>query len=148
MGTTQYHLNYLAKLKKITSKRRGLRKFYFVYGIFYGTNGCNILQVLSQETARDIMLFIITRQNPTQTDLIKLTGITASSVNWHIRRLLELNLIHEIRSGKYKRYKLAADPNIIIEIIRNYRPGIWDRWNERLTEVMLFLSVEHSNDTR
>jgi predicted transcriptional regulator len=148
MGTTQYHLNYLTKSEKITSVRRGLRKFYFLFGIFYGTNGCNILQVLSQETARDILLFIITRKNPTQTDLIRLTGITASSMNWHISRLLELNLIHESRSGKYKRYRLAADPNIIIEIIRNYRPGIWDRWNGRLTEVVLFLSGEDRNDTQ
>jgi hypothetical protein len=45
-------------MRKITSARQGSYKFYFPYGIFKD-NEKNILQVLSQETARKILMFII-----------------------------------------------------------------------------------------
>jgi hypothetical protein len=45
-------------MQKITSARQGSYKFYFSYGIFKD-NEKNILQVLSQDTARKILMFII-----------------------------------------------------------------------------------------
>lgn len=146
MGTTQYHLNYLIKSRKITSIRRGLRKFYFVNGVFCSINGFNMLQALSQETSREILLFIIENKNATQVDLVRRIGISGASVNWHIKRLLEFNLIFESKSGKYKRYKLGTDSKTLIEIIKNFNPGIWNRWNDRLTDVVLALSEEISSD--
>ena len=47
--------------------RRGLYRFYFPYGLFHD-NEKDILQILGQETARDILLFIIERKNPTQSE--------------------------------------------------------------------------------
>jgi predicted transcriptional regulator len=137
MGTTQYHLNYLIKSKRITFVRRGLRKNYFINGVFFSPNGFNLLQVLSQETAREILLFIIEKTNATQPDLIKSFGISGASVSWHIKRLLDLNLISESRSGKYKRYTIATDPEILINIVKNFRPGLWDKWSNRLADVSL-----------
>ncbi len=146
MGTTQYHLNYLSKSKKITSVRRGLRKFYFVNGIFSSINEFKVLSILSQETAREILLFIIKNKNPTQSDLIKWIGISGASISWHIKRLLEFKLIYESRSGKFKKYKLAGDCDTVIEIIKNFNPRIWDRWNDRLTDIVISLSEEISHD--
>jgi predicted transcriptional regulator len=137
MGTTQYHLNYLIKSNRITYLRRGLRKNYFINGVFFSPNGFNLLQVLNQETAREILLFIIEKKNPTQPDLIKSFGISGASVSWHIKRLLDLNLISESRTGKYKSYTLAADPEMLISMVKNFRPGIWDRWSNRLADVSL-----------
>lgn len=137
MGTTQYHLNYLIKSNRITYLRRGLRKNYFINGVFFTPNGFNLLQVLNQETAREILLFIIEKKNPTQLDLIKSFGLSGASISWHIKRLLDLNLISESRTGKYKRYTLAADPEMLINMVKNFRPGIWDRWSNRLADVSL-----------
>jgi predicted transcriptional regulator len=137
MGTTQYHLNHLIKSNRIKYVRKGLRKNYFISGVFFSPNGFNLLQVLNQETARDILLFIIEKKNPTQPDLIKSFAISGASVSWHIKRLLDLNLISESRTGKYKRYTSSADPEMIINMINNFRPGIWDRWSNRLADVSL-----------
>jgi len=115
----------------------GLRKNYFINGVFFSPNGFNILQILSQETAREILLFIIERKNPTQPDMIKSFGISGASVSWHIKRLLDLNLILESRSGKYKRYTIATDPEILVNMVKNFRPRIWDRWSNRLADVSL-----------
>ncbi len=101
-------------MRKITSARQGSYKFYFPYGIFKD-NEKNILQVLSQETARKILMFIIERNNPTHTDIVNSIGISAASVNWHVRRLIALKIIYEIRLET----EGTRDINFLIVLIPN-----------------------------
>jgi predicted ArsR family transcriptional regulator len=69
MGTVQYHLEKLEKMQRVVSARHGLYKHYFPLGIFH-ENEKEILQVLGQETSREILMFIIEQQAPTQTDIV------------------------------------------------------------------------------
>jgi predicted transcriptional regulator len=69
-GTVQYHTDRLEKMGKITSTRSGLYKHYFPVGVFE-KNEKEILQILGQETARKILMFIVERQAPTQTDIVE-----------------------------------------------------------------------------
>ncbi len=85
-------------------------------------------------------------QDATRSDLIKRIGISGPSINWHIKRLIEFKLIYESRSGKYKKYKLAVDSETLLQIIKNFKPGIWDRWNDRLADLVLSLSEEIKGD--
>jgi predicted transcriptional regulator len=144
VGTVQYHLAKLEKMGKITANRYGLYKYYFPIGIFQ-ENQKNVLQVLSQETAREILMVIIEQKSPTQKDIINRIGVSAAAINWHIRRLITLNIIYEIRDGKYKRYQLHIDHKYIVSLLRNYYPNIWDKWSNRLIE--LFLSLSTSSDS-
>jgi predicted transcriptional regulator len=141
MGTAQYQLARLEKIGKITSTKKGLYKYYFPSGIFQD-NEKHILQVLNQETAREILMFIIERKNPTQSDIVNKIGISAASVNWHVRRLIAFKIIDELREGKYKRYQLydLDDSKYIVALLKNYYPGIWDKWSNRLAEMFLSLS--------
>ena len=104
-GTVQYHTDRLEKNGKITSTRSGLYKHYFPIGVFQN-NEKEILQILSQETIRQILMLIVEQQAPTQTDIVKSIGLSASSVNWHMKRLIDFRLVEEIKEGKYKRYQL------------------------------------------
>jgi predicted transcriptional regulator len=63
MGTIQYILLHLEKIGKVTSIRRGLYRFYFPTGVFQD-NEKAILQILSQETARKILMLIIEKKIP------------------------------------------------------------------------------------
>jgi predicted transcriptional regulator len=140
MGTVQYQLDKLEKLGRITSTRRGLYKYYFPVGLFK-ENEKEILEVLTQETARKILMYIIEQKNPTQTDIVNSVRISARSVSWHVGRLINLQIIREIKDGRYKRYQLhGTDPNFIITLLRNYYPSIWDKWSMRVVEMFLSLS--------
>jgi predicted transcriptional regulator len=141
VGSVQYQLARLEEMRKITSARRGSYKFYFPYGIFKD-NEKNILQVLSQETARKILMFIIERKYPTHTDIVNSIGISAASVNWHVSRLIAFNIIHSTKNGKYTRYQLPNndDSKYIVALLKNYYPDIWDKWSNRLAEMFLSLS--------
>jgi predicted transcriptional regulator len=144
MGTVQYQLDKLEKMGKITSSRRGLYKYYFPAGLFK-ENEKEILEILTHETARKILLFIIEQKNPTQTDIVNSIRISARSISWHVGRLIELAIIRELKDGKYKRYQLKeSNPNYIITLLRNYYPSIWDKWSVRVVE--MFLSLSDSKD--
>jgi predicted transcriptional regulator len=141
-GTVQYHTDRLEKMGKITSIRSGLYKHFFPAGIFQN-NEKEILQILRQETARQILMFIVERQAPTQTDIVNSIGLSAASVNWHIKRLIKIRLVEEIKEGKYKRYRLRdrkVSSKYITALMRNYYPVIWEKWSDRLIDIFLSMS--------
>jgi len=141
MGTIQYHLNLLEKQGKISSERQNLHRYYFPIGLFE-QNEKDILKILNQETAREILMITFEKKDPTQTDIANIIKISSASVNWHIKRLIELGLILELRDGKFKRYTFGIDPKHIISLMKNYHPNIWNRWSDRLAEMFLSLSKE------
>ena len=142
MGTIQYHLNLLEKQGKISSERKNLHKHYFPIGLFE-QNEKDILKILNQETTRNILLIILEKK-PTQTDIVNIMQISSASVNWHIKRLIELGLILEQKDGKFKRYTLGVDTKNIISLMKNYHPNIWSIWSSRLAEMFLSLSKEEN----
>lgn len=144
MGTAQYHLARLEKAGKVTSNRHGLFRYYFPIGVFQD-NEQSLLEILSHETARDILIFIIEQKNPTQSDIADRIGVSAASVNWHTRRLSELGIIAESREGKYKKYQVRVDPKSLMLLMKNYYPSLWDRWSNRLAELFLTLSREEES---
>jgi predicted transcriptional regulator len=145
-GTVQYHTDRLEKMGKITSTRSGLYKHYFPVGVFE-KNEKEILQTLGQETARKILMFIVERQTPTQTDIVKSTGLSPSSINWHMSRLIDLRLVREIKEGKHRIYQLEdskATAKYITALMRNYYPAIWEKWSDRLIDIFLSMSRSES----
>ena len=139
MGTVQYHLHKLEKMGRVTSSRRGLYKYYFPAGLFR-ENEKEILEVLTHETARKILMFIIEQKSPTQTDIVNSVRISARSISWHVGRLIALKMIREIKDGKYKRYQLQDDAKDILTLLRSYYPSVWDKWSMRVVEMFLSLS--------
>ena len=141
IGSVQYQLLQLEKMQRITSSRRGSHKFYFLHGVFKD-NEKNLLQFLRQETAREMLMFIIEQKNPTQTDIVNSIGISAASVNWHIKHLIDFKIIERAKRGKYTIYQLShsIDSKNIVTLLKNYYPSIWDKWSDRLAEMFLSLS--------
>jgi predicted transcriptional regulator len=145
IGTVQYHLSKLEKMGKISADRYGLYKYYFPVGVFERRQR-DLLQVLSQETTREILMVIIEQKDPTQKDIVRRIGISSAAVNWHIRRLIDLDIIYEIREGKYKRYHLNVDHKYIVGLLKDHYPNIWDKWSNRLVELFLSFSSSTGDD--
>lgn len=146
MGTTQYHLGLLEKAGRIVSNKHGLFRYYFAAGVFHDQEK-NLLETLSHETARKILLHIIERGNPTQSDIVDNVGLSSPSVSWHVRRLTDSQVITEVREGKYKRYQLRGDPAQFVSLMKNYYPSLWNTWSDRLAEIFLALSPDHKRES-
>jgi predicted transcriptional regulator len=140
MGTVQYHLDRLEKSGKITSQKQSLHKYFFLVGAFE-ENEKQLLEALSNETAREILMFIIEQKKyPSQIEISKNIGISSPSISWQIKRLQDHRIIDEIKEGKFKRYKLHGDSKQFVALLKNYYPSIWNRWSNRLAEIFLSLS--------
>jgi predicted transcriptional regulator len=148
MGSAQYHLSQLEKMGRICSVRRGLYKFYFPAGVFHSKEK-SVLEVLSHETTRDLLMFIIEQRDPTHTDIIKYLEISSSSVNWHTTRLIELQIIYEIKDGRYKRYRISGEYRyFIVSFLKNYYGNIWESWSSKLAEMFLSLGEDGDNNSK
>ncbi|MDE1769506.1 MAG: winged helix-turn-helix transcriptional regulator [Thaumarchaeota archaeon] len=143
MGTVQYHLNSLEKMGRIISEKHDLYRYYFPIGSF-GALERNILKILNQDSEREILLFIIERKDPTQTDIVNHIKISHGTANWHLKRLIEYGIIREEKEGKFKKYHLNGSHDNIVKLLQNYHSSIWNKWSNRLAE--LFLSVSSEED--
>ena len=143
MGTIQYHLNSLEEMGRIVSERSDSHRYYFPVGSF-GDLERNILKILNQDSAREILLFIIERKNPTQTDIANTIKISSGTANWHLVRLLQYGIITEQKEGKFKRYQLNGKPDSVIKLLQSYHSSKWNVWSNKLAE--LFLSMSSQNE--
>lgn len=138
MGTTQYHLHLLEKNGRILSRKRGFHKYFFPPATFRD-NEKDLLEVLSSETAREVLILIIEEGNPTQSAIADRIGMSAPSASWHLKRLIDSRIISETREGKYKRYQLLGDSKAFVSLLKTYYPSRWDAWSDRLAEMFLSL---------
>lgn len=141
IGTVQYHLNILEKTGRIVSEKNNFQRCFFIAGLFKD-NERNILRILNQDTARRILMYILERKHPTQTEIVENIKISAPSVNWHVKRLTDLGIIFESRDGKYRRYQLAINSTLIVNLVKNYHPSLWVKWSDRLAEMFLSLTMD------
>lgn len=136
MGTIQYHLSSLERMGRIVSEEENRKRFYFPVGSFE-TFDRNLLKILNQDTAREIVLLIIEKKDPTQTEIVNSLKISPGTANWHLSRLMELGIITEEKQGKFKKYQLNGSHQNVVSLLKNYHSSIWDRWSNRLAELFL-----------
>jgi predicted transcriptional regulator len=136
MGVIQYHLYGLEREQEIISRRRGLHRRYYATHVF-GDRQLEILDTLSQETERDILLFLIQNPDATQKELSEYLRISPASINWHMRRLSEAGLIEAKHDRANVRYLIREDRAEILALLKSYHPAVWDRWADRLANIIL-----------
>ena len=135
MGATQYHLQTLEAKGKIVSTRTGVYRRFYPSRLFDEKDQV-ILSVLHLETERDILLYLIRSPGSNQKQVSAFLGISAASVYWHMERLEGLGVIFAIRKGQFVNYYVAGDPKEIILLLRSYKPSIWEKWTDRLENIL------------
>jgi predicted transcriptional regulator len=135
MGVIQYHLYKLERERRVVSVRHGLyKRFYADKGL--RVEDREILNILSQETERDIVLYLIKNPLATQKELSEFARISASSTNWHMKRLSRVGFVEPRKEGGFVFYTIRGDRTRILALLRSYHPRIWERWAERLAELL------------
>jgi predicted transcriptional regulator len=141
MGVIQYHLYGLEREQKIISRRRGLHKRFYSTNVF-GDRQLEILDTLSQETDRDILLFLIQNPEATQKELSEYVRISSASINWHMRRLSDTGLVEAKHDRVNVRYLVRDDRAEILALLRSYHPAVWERWADRLASIISDMEQE------
>jgi predicted transcriptional regulator len=135
MGVLQYHLYRLEKDQSIVSHRRGLYKRFYP-SLDFKIEEQEILGVLCQETDRDLLLYLLKTPDATQKELSEFAHVSASSISWHMKRLVNSGLVEARRQSGFVYYMVKGDPAKILVLVKNYHPRIWERWADRLADLL------------
>ena len=135
MGVIQYHLDALEKERKVISRRRGFYKRFYPT-LAFGDRELEIMDVLAEETERDLLLFLMQNPNTTQKELSGYARISPSSINWHMQRLSKSRLVETTREGANVRYHVKVNRSEILTLLKNHHPTVWERWADRLADIL------------
>jgi len=145
MGVAQYHLYALEKEKRILSRRKNLyRRFYPAFG--FSEHQQQVLDVLSQETERDLVIYLVQNPSANQKELSEYAKISAGTVNWHMKRLIASGLVKVRREGQFVKYTVKCDKEEILKLVKVYHPSTWASWADRLANALSEMSPEAVND--
>lgn len=136
MGVLEYHLHKLERDRVILSRRRGLYRRYY-HNLIFNETDQNVLDVLSQETERDILLYTILNPGTRQADLAAYTRLTTSTVVWHLKRLVASGLVEARQVGSTVTYATKVDGDLVMRLLNDYHPTLLERLSDRLAEVVV-----------
>ena len=140
VGDVQYHLNFLETNGCIKSRKFGKCKTFYSVDVTDLRHELT-LAVLRQETLREIILYVIEHPRATQSAIATQFGLTSPTVNAHMSRLIEMNLVKSFREGKFVKYVVLEDIGDIVRNLEFYYPSLWARLSDRLANLFFDLSV-------
>ena len=141
LGTLRYHLHSLEKHGKISSEKNESFRYFFLVSK-YSDYEKSVLKALYHKNTRKILMFIMERKNPTLKDIVKNIEISYASVRWHGNRLSNLGVTFEFRDGRYRRYQISTNVDIVVRFLKDYYSDEWNTWSNKLVSRYLSLSSE------
>jgi predicted transcriptional regulator len=123
MGALEYHLHEL-EAAGLLAVRLEAQKRYFPNPMAPADKQAIVF--LRQLLPRRILL-ILSSDGPTRkAQLLAELGVAASTLNYHLRRLVQANLLEESRDGREAIYRVL-DGERILRLLVTYRAGFFDK---------------------
>ncbi len=141
LGTLRYHLQSLEKQGRIASERHESFRYFFLVSK-YSEYERNVLKALYHENTRRTLMFIMERKIPTLKDIVKNIKISYAAARWHLDRLADLEMIFELRDGKFRRYQISANIDVVIGFLKEFYFDEWNTWTNKIVNKYLSLSNE------
>lgn len=130
IGTVQYHLTMLEREGKIKStKIKFYRNYYHI-----NESDDKILSVLNLDSPRNIVIFLIQHEPSTHQEIAKGIGLSSSTISWHMKRLMELQVVQTEYSGKYTVYCLRDRKNVL-DNLNKCKSTVWNTMVNNMTDV-------------
>lgn len=99
-STATYHLERLIAAGMIVMTPDGNKLCYYKNGGAFSESERRILPLLKNEEAAKLFEAILAQPGTYRAALAEQLGVTATTINWHLRRLREAGLVDETRAGR------------------------------------------------
>lgn len=133
IGDLQYHLGKLEKEGKVFSRKVGRRRYIFPVG--FEEEAQRLLMAISTETRRKILLLLMEGEM-NQGEIAEKLGVSQPTISYHMRELEKLGVVKARREGKSVVYSINYDPETLVRLIKEYRPGLWERLADSLIDLL------------
>jgi predicted transcriptional regulator len=124
-GTAKHHLDYLKKQGLIKMEKTGNNSRYFPRG--FNADNENIMGYLRQKSMRKIILEVFTNPGCIHEDIVKKVNLAPSTVSWHLKKLIDSNIIKSTKVGRKTQFKILIDKKIILNLLITYRESFFDK---------------------
>jgi predicted transcriptional regulator len=123
-GELQYHLDYLKKRSLVTEdKDRDYSRFFVIDKL--DEKEKKILSFLRQSTIRKIIFFVMENPKCNHKTITGKVGISPSTASWHLKRLVEAELLKDSHKGR-ESYFVVSNPELIAKLLIRYRRSFLD----------------------
>lgn len=99
-STATYHLERLIAAGMIVMTPDGNKLCYYKNGGAFSESERRILPLLKNEEAAKLFEAILAQPGTYRAALAEQLGVTATTINWHLRRLRDAGLVDETRAGR------------------------------------------------
>ena len=103
-GVVEHHLKTLENQNMVVSHKVCGKSHYFLNASTYGEKEKVLLAELKNERRRRIILEILNCEQITQETLAERIGVSAPTINWHIRHLKEEGIVRADTDGRHTSY--------------------------------------------
>jgi predicted transcriptional regulator len=117
-GSLAHHLLVLEETKATQVCRQKNCKITRYYSVNISFKELQIIGCIKQQTAQNIIAFILKKNLCTFTEILRCIGKARSTLSWHLKRLVGAGIIQSIPRGKYDFYRLI-NVGIVSTIINN-----------------------------
>ncbi|WP_198003773.1 winged helix-turn-helix transcriptional regulator [Methanococcoides burtonii] len=108
-GTVRYHVDVLETQHMIVSHKVNGKIRYFQNGSTYDEKEKTVIAGLRDDIDRRIVLEILNNGCNTNGALAERIGVSASTMSWHIRRLMEQEIVRGDKEGCYTIYRINSN---------------------------------------
>lgn len=115
IGSVKYHIYQLDMAKRIVPKRIGKFLRLFQNSNTYSDKEKLVLSAFKNETGKSILFYIKDNPGVTNKQIADRFYIKESSAHWYMDSFLQDRLVKFVKEGKYKKYYLEEDVELIIK---------------------------------
>ena len=132
-GSLTYHLDCLVKAGLLTTVRDGkYLRYYACKERPIEEKG--ILELSRRKTDRHILLLLLQNEANTNEELSKILSLSPSTISWHIKKLIETNILSVKVEGRKVFYSVNS-PELVSAILINYKESYIDKLVDRFVEM-------------
>lgn len=118
-GTVRYHVDVLETQHIIVSHKVNGKIRYFQNGSTYDEKDKAVIAALRNNMNQQIVLEILNNGCINNGVLAERIGVSAPTMSWHIRRLMELRIVKGDKNGRCTTYSINPDYSNSIEKYRH-----------------------------
>lgn len=132
-GQIQYHTRVLRQENKIVQEDIGGRSHFYLPT--YGMWEREAIAMLRRETARGIIIYLLTHEKASPDAICKQLHIARSTFEWHVSNLVDFDIVEKQKrpsSDGVQRVEVRlTDPETTYRLLREIEPRVTDRLVDR-----------------
>jgi predicted transcriptional regulator len=135
-GVLTYHITNLEKSQQIIVDRNNKTKTTRYYSNYIPAEETDIIGCIRNNSARQIILFILDHDSCTFNEIIEYTKKAPSTISWHLKRLKAAGVISILYTGHCQHIYKVRDFESVTNVLSKYKESFTDKIVNNYTEIM------------